>query len=93
MKQIEEGCLAIVVNSQAGNNGTCVTVGKYLGTVLPWEDDDRWETDIRLKSILISTGEPVPGCRHCSQSRLLRIDSYEGEPEEETAAELEEVEA
>ncbi len=87
MKQIEEGCLAIVVNSDAGNDGVCVTVGKYLGSVVGWEGRDQWEVDIELKAIYTIGGGVKPGCCHAPEVNLLRIDSYDGELEEETAQE------
>ena len=41
--KIEEGCLAIVINSYTPSNiGKCVTVLKYVGEVCRFEYKDLW---------------------------------------------------
>ena len=49
-KPIEEGCRAVIVNSEAGNNGTVVSVLKSLGehNYGGGEMHHTWEVDIVL---------------------------------------------
>ena len=71
MEPIEEGCLAVIIRSYAGNAGKEVTVGKFIGGVPGFRHTDIWEVDIFLDTIF---GERV---QHCPESNLLRIDGYE----------------
>lgn len=85
MKQIETGCLAVVIGAHVpSNNGKVVTVGRYIGDV-DWFDDaydkDHWEINIALTTTKGVKIRQIPQCL------LLRID---GEPElDEEVAELE----
>jgi len=83
--KIEEGCLAIIQHSVAGNDGKCVTVGKFLGKVPGYIGNTYWEidrylpsreTDIRGNIIGSQTSNFTP------EDQLLRIDNYQ--PEKET---------
>jgi len=71
---IEEGCLAIIIRSNAGNEGKVVTVGKFLGRVKDLRNDcyyrgnDYREVDIELNS---TYGGKV---NYTRESWLLRID-------------------
>lgn len=76
MKPIEEGCLAIIINSIAGNNGICVTVGKFIGELPDYEYPDLWEVDKALKSI-DGWGVTYEGDRMCAERQLLRVDGEE----------------
>jgi hypothetical protein len=82
MKQIETGCLAVVIGARIHvNNGKVVTVGRYIGSVPGCLLQNRWEVS---EYILNNYGELS---KHISQELLLRID---GEPElDEELAELE----
>lgn len=70
----KQGDLAIIVQSDAGNEGKIVRCVKYLGAFLYWGsgDDliDTWETDVALPS---TTGELGYDVRDC-QLRPLRGD-------------------
>ena len=85
MKQIETGCLAVVIGANVpSNNGKVVTVGKYLGDI-DWMDEayskDHWAINITLTT---TKGEKL---RQVPQCLLLRID---GDVElDEEVAELE----
>lgn len=85
MLPIETGCLAIVINSEAGNNGVCLTVGKYIGFNRPDKDRDIWEVDKKLNKLNIKTGKMSKSRNTCSESKLLRIDGGEFEEEKELA--------
>lgn len=86
MKQIEAGCMAIVINSHAGNNGICVTVGNFIGCLRDWpEYNDMWEVDKLLKAVDFNTGMPEEPEAVCSESHLMRIDGGEFIEEEELA--------
>lgn len=85
MKQIETGCLAVVIGAHVpSNNGKVVTVGKYLGDAKEFIEPynkDHWEINVVLTTAAGWTTRQVP------QFMLLRID---GEPElDEEVAELE----
>ena len=76
MLPIVEGCQAIIVNSNAGNDGKTVTVGKYIGYIDKWFGKNRWEIDI----VVFSTqGNPV---KSIDESQLMRIDGYKEEIKE-----------
>lgn len=66
--RIEEGCLAIVINSCSGNDGKTVTVGKYIGNVPGYVGNRRWEVDRPMPAIF---GEII---YHMQEKQLLRID-------------------
>jgi len=72
--KIEEGCIARVVNSKAGNNGKYVTVGKFIGNAPLMEDcgayivysppsnkfgRDMWEVDQPMKHQGVCEGHLV----------------------------------
>lgn len=82
MKQIETGCLAIVIGARIQvNNGKVVTVGRYIGSLPGYGIQNHWEVS---EYILNSHGERG---KHISQELLLRID---GDVElDEEVAELE----
>lgn len=67
--KIEEGCLAVVINSAVPKNiGKCVTVLKYIGKVPMFEFKDLW-----------AVSEPMTtnwGTEECYQREcnLMRID-------------------
>jgi len=80
MKPIEEGCLALVIKSTAGNEGKSVTVGKFLGYV-PWYlDSDRWEVDRPMNCVYRGKIKDIK-CYHLSENQLMRIDGEEFEKE------------
>jgi hypothetical protein len=68
MKPIEEGCRAVIVGSAAGNDGIIVTIGKYIGHVNGWVEDNYWEIDKAINS--------KHGTKHdfCGEKKLRRID-------------------
>ncbi len=68
--QIETGCLAIIINSKAGNNGICVTVGKFIGEVDRWLGSKRWEIDRTLYGHLGNSAN------HAEEYQLMRIDNF-----------------
>jgi hypothetical protein len=65
--KIEEGCLAVVVNSYADNTGKCVTVGRFIGHVNGYVGNNRWQVD---KEVNVTTGEIV---FHLREEQLMRI--------------------
>ena len=66
---IEKGCLAVIINSRIPeNNGTCVTIGDYLGEVDGYWGQDRWEIDVPIKNT--AGGDSF----HQQESMLMRID-------------------
>lgn len=81
MKPIEKGCLAIIINSRAGNNGVSVTVGKCMGRHEVY-NEPKWEIDIELIGVLGSK------MNHALESQLLRIDGYEETEASESQLEL-----
>jgi len=70
--KIEAGCKAVIVNSQAGNNGIVVTVIKKIGQVEDFDlaVGDRWEVDAYLKSVNHNGIE----INHIGECQLKRID-------------------
>lgn len=80
LKPIEPGCLAVIIRSKAGNEGKVVRVGNYLGKVIGFGGDNRWEIDITLKTNLEKL------CNHVREEWLMRIDGedFSHEVEEET---------
>jgi len=49
-KPIEEGCLALIIKSKAGNSGE-VRVGKYIGVVPEFFGGDYWEVDRPVRTL------------------------------------------
>lgn len=86
LKPIEEGCMAVIINSWAGNNGICVTVGKYLGYVKGKMYTDQWEIDRSLQTVSAS-GSPSGSYRCASERCLMRIDGGEFEEKKEQQSE------
>lgn len=69
--KIEEGCLAVVVNSCADNTGKCVTVGRFIGKVNGYIGNNRWQVD---KEMNVTTGEIA---FHLREEQLMRVgDEY-----------------
>ena len=77
MKNLEPGCLAVVINSAAGNNGKVVTVGNYLGQIFEKCLYNYWEISPKLKGITIRTMKTTELLGHAPEHQLLRIDVYE----------------
>lgn len=85
MKPIEEGCLAMIIRSVAGNDGKIVRVGKFVGEapLSAWlRGNDNWEVD---PPITASHGFVVSYVREC---QLMRIDSDEESNEQFEAEEI-----
>jgi len=82
MGRIEPGCLAIVINSEAGNSGLCVTVVKYLGEVEGFRLNDQWEIDKHLQTLYGNIAN------HCGESQLMRIDDFEGDKQNEVPVKI-----
>ena len=82
--RIEEGCLAVLIHSTAGNDGKFVTVGKFIGQVYGWVGDRRWEIDRVFEA-------DIGGFfgNHMQEHQLLRIDNYKPETADSLAEELE----
>lgn len=74
MNKIEAGCLAIVINSEAGNDGRFVTAIDYIGHVRGYVGKFRWSIAGTLPD---TEGDPIS---HMQESQLMRID---GTPPEE----------
>jgi len=72
MKPIEKGCLALIIKSNAGNEGITVIVGNFIGAIDGWGGVDNWEIDKSLPSML---GNAVP--MHYRGSWMIRIDNYQ----------------
>ena len=73
-KAIECGCRAVIVNSEAGNDGVEVTVGVYIGKITGWAGN-RWMVD---KSLTVSNPDyDGETCLHAHEGSLQRID-YDG---------------
>lgn len=77
MKNLEPGCLAIVINSAAGNNGKVVTVGNYLGQIYKDAKYNYWEISPKLEGFAVKTGKSSGLLGHAPEHQLLRIDGYE----------------
>jgi len=84
MKPIEAGCMAIVINSRAGNNGICLTVLEYIGEVAGYHRNDFWRTDTLTKGIHRITKEAGKSDYYMSEFQLMRIDGGEFETEQES---------
>ena len=81
--KIEPGCMAIIMNSWAGNNGIIVTVGNYIGKVDGWAGNHRWEVDEPIQSV-------VPGfsSKHLPDYQLMRIDGFKEDKVKKESKEL-----
>lgn len=77
MRNLEPGCLAIVINSAAGNNGKVVTVGNYLGQIYKNAKYNYWEISPKLECVCAETRRSVGLLNHTPEHQLLRIDGYE----------------
>ena len=73
-KRIIEGCRAVIVNSEAGNNGIEVTVGKFIGCQLTMAGDTRWAIDKRVNTVSGITGRPSGTAQSMEEYQLRRID-------------------
>lgn len=84
MKAIEAGCLAIVINSNAGNNGICLTVLEYIGEMKGQAGSNIWKTDTLLQGRGALTHRLMTPNYYITESKLMRIDgeSFEVEKEE-----------
>lgn len=76
-KKIEPGCRAVIVNSQAGNDGIEVVVFSYIGDVntvngLRFDQGRRWNID---KIVPTDRGNMIS---HIAEMHLKRIDDYDG---------------
>ena len=69
---IEEGCLAIVVQSSCGNMGLVVTVGHYMGHVGGWDGNNHWRVHTDKQD---DNGDRY----HADESQLMRIDGFKAE--------------
>ena len=76
--KIEPGCMAIIMNSCAGNNGTIITVGNYIGKVNGWKGKHRWCIDKVIKSTHGSTS------KHIQEHMLMRIDGFKEDTTQES---------
>lgn len=75
--KIEEGCLAVMINSFVPENiGRCVTVLKFVGEVDKYEGLDRWLVD---GEVFDDCGEKI---NHQQEAFLMRIDGIK-EPKTE----------
>ncbi|PHS09395.1 MAG: hypothetical protein COA78_12095 [Blastopirellula sp.] len=89
LKPIEAGCLALIYNSECGNDGAVVTCLKYIGEMDDSWETDLWETDTLLKSYYFDEhgnreGRAPDDC-FVPESNLMRIDGGEFEEETEEA--------
>ena len=57
------GDLAVIVRSDAGNEGRIVRCIRFVGKVPGWVDDDRWEIDQVLKGHLGGKSKTVRDSR------------------------------
>ena len=72
-KAIERGCRAEIINSVAGNNGTIVTVGDYIGDVNGYFYGDNWCVNKPMKNHINNDT-----CYFAPAYALRRID-YDGD--------------
>ena len=79
--KIEKGCLAMVINSVAGNDGICLTVGDFVVSPDHWIHKDYWESSVEL------TGVGGKKCPLVREYNLLRIDGHIEETQEESISE------
>ena len=81
MKPIEAGCLATVINSNAGNNGISLAVIRYVGVVYGENGKNQWEVDRVLKGTRSANN-------FIDESKLMRIDGYESQDQISDGKEL-----
>lgn len=81
LKPIEPGCLAVIIRSDAGNEGKVVRVLKYIGKIKGFAGADYWETDTPINSTI---GEMF---RLSRESCMMRIDGEDFSHEEREEAE------
>jgi len=77
MKPIEEGCTAIVTDSFLPENiGKIVRVGKYIGKVDSFEDENQWEVCPGMLCVAMINGDVIGTemVNHQSESRLQRLN-------------------
>jgi len=67
-KPIEEGAKCVVIGGRKPNNGTVVTVVKFVGKVDWFGDNDMWEVDKPMETIWSTCVYFI------SEKRLRRID-------------------
>ena len=75
MKPIEEGCLALIIHSVAGNSGV-VKVGKFIGMCGFDIGEDYWEVDRPMKCYYLN-GSEAPASYTNREINLMRIDGEE----------------
>jgi len=71
----------MIVNSVAGNDGVCVTVGDFIGDRDGWIHGDYWETDRELETRKGTQNSAIAECQ------LMRIDGHIEETTEELISE------
>ncbi len=81
MKPIEEGCLALIIQTEAGNSGV-VRVGKFLGFRAGSLDTDYWEVNRPMKFIW-NESSSAPAQYSNREVNLMRIDGKEFEKDRE----------
>ena len=79
--KLEEGCLAIVINSECGNNGKIVKVIKCLGKIYGNNENIYWEFEGSLPGMKIRTKIPIENTNKCPEYQLMRIDGFTEETE------------
>jgi len=82
MKPIEEGCMALIINSKI-NSGS-VKVIKYVGSTPGCMTPNLWEVDKKVYSMRVFTGEIVQSDNLLPECMLMRIDGYEENESSET---------
>ena len=80
---IVPGCMAVVINSVAGNNGICVTVLDYIGVHEFVNGQNVWQVDKSLKGVGFF-GDPRPSTPFIDERLLMRIDGGEFVEDKET---------
>lgn len=70
-REIVPGCLCLIVNSAACNEGKVVTAVEFVGEVLGFEGADRWLIDRPINTAFHLYG---PTTMFARESQLLRID-------------------
>lgn len=86
MKPIEEGCLAMIIKSNAGNRGT-VTVGKYLGKVSGYKGCRRWEVNKPMSTEIFGV-KRADIVFHLEEIQLIRIDDSDFKEESKSVNEV-----
>ena len=73
-KPIESGCMAVIVNSTAGNDGIIVTVGKFVGIEDGCSGRNRWAIDKKVRSVGVKTKTFKGYIKSVDEHQLRRID-------------------